>query len=138
MADSGLSALAGQVPRQVGGLERRRWLDVIPVLVVSCFWQSRIQAGDLSSHLYNAWLATLIVQGKAPGLWIEHRSNNVLCDVALQWLLQHGGPGPAQQILVSAAVLIFGWGALVFISAISGRKNWWLSLPWVWMLAYGF
>ena len=121
-----------------------RWREASRVLLVSvlflipCFWQSRIQAGDLSSHLYNAWLATLIAQGKAPGLWIEHRSNNVLSDVAMQWLLQHGGPGLAQRILVSAAVLIFAWGAIAFISALAGRKNWWLSVPWVWMLTYGF
>jgi hypothetical protein len=108
------------------------------LLLVPCFWQSRIQAGDLSSHLYNAWLATLIGQGKAPGLWIEPRSNNVLPDLAMQWLLQHGGPGLAQRILVSAAVLIFGWGVIAFISALAGRKNWWLILPCVWMLTYGF
>jgi hypothetical protein len=138
MADLGLSAHADEVPR------RRRWRDASRIILISalllipCFWQSRIQAGDLSSHLYNAWLATLIAQGKAPGLWIEHRSNNVLCDVALQWLLQHTGPGLAQRILVSAAVLIFGWGAIAFSSTLAGRKNWWLILPCVWMLAYGF
>src|ERR1700678_2855271 len=80
------------------------------LLLAPCFWQSRIQAGDLSSHLYNAWLATLITEGKAPGLWIEHRSNNILSDVALRWLFQHAGPGAAQRILVSASVLVFGWG----------------------------
>ena len=134
--DSGLSTHAGEVPK--------RWRDASRVLLVfvlfliPCYWQSRIQAGDLSSHLYNAWLATLIAQGKAPGLWIEHRSNNVLSDLAMQWLFQHGGPGLAQRFLVSAAVLIFAWGAIAFISALAGGKNWWLSVPWVGMLTYGF
>ena len=143
MADSGLTVDVGQAPSRVNP-GRRIWRNTFLVTLASvlllapCFWQSRIQAGDLSSHLYNAWLATLIDQGKAPGLWIEHRSNNILSDVALQWLLQHGGTGVAQRIVVSAAVLIFGWGAIAFISAVGGRKNWWLILPWVWMLSYGF
>lgn len=142
MSGSGLSAQAGEVPPQ---LDRpKRWHDASRVILVSvlllipCFWQSRIQAGDLSSHLYNAWLATLINQGKAPGLWIEHRSNNVVSDVVLQWLFEHAGPGPAQRILVSATVLIFGWGAIVFISVLAGKRNWWFILPCVWILAYGF
>jgi hypothetical protein len=143
MADSRLSVHAGEPSLRVDS-GRRIWRDAFLVTLVSvlllvpCFWQSRIQAGDLSSHLYNAWLATLISQGKAPGLWIEHRSNNILFDVALQWLLQHRGAGVAQRIVVSAAVLIFGWGAIAFISAVAGRKNRWLILPWVWMLSYGF
>jgi hypothetical protein len=143
MADSGLSVHAGEISLRADS-GRRIWRDAFLVTLVSvlllvpCFWQSRIQAGDLSSHLYNAWLATLIAQEKAPGLWIEHRSNNILSDVALQWLLQHGGAGVAQRIVVSAAVLIFGWGAIAFISTVAGRKNWWLIVPWVWMLSYGF
>lgn len=144
MADSGLGGQAGELPHSLGRPERQRWRDASRVLLVSvlllipCFWQSRIQAGDLSSHLYNAWLAKLINQGKAPGLWIEHRSNNVLSDVALQWLLQHVGPGPAQRILVSVSVLIFGWGAIAFVSSLAGRRNWWFIFPCVWMFSYGF
>jgi hypothetical protein len=144
VAASGLSVQAGKLLQPLDRPERWRWRDASRVLLVSalllvpCFWQSRIQAGDLSSHLYNAWLATLITEGKAPGLWIEHRSNNILSDVALQWLFQHAGPGAAQRILVSASVLVFGWGAIAFIFVLAGRKNWWLVLPCVWILAYGF
>jgi hypothetical protein len=136
MADPGLSEHAGGASKR--GRDTLRVILVSVLLLIPCFWQSRIQAGDLSSHLYNAWLATLIAQGKTPGLWIDHRSNNVLFDVALQWLLQHAGPGSAQRILVAASVLIFAWGAIAFISALAGRKNWWLILPCVWMLSYGF
>src|SRR5271169_6208556 len=124
VAASGLSTQADELLQPLDHPERRSWRDASRVLLVSalllipCFWQSRIQAGDLSSHLYNAWLATLIAQGKAPGLWIDHRTNNLLSDVALQWLLQHGGPGIAQRILASSAVLIFGWGAIAFVSAL--------------------
>jgi hypothetical protein len=56
----------------------------------------------------------------------------------MQWLLPLAGSGPTQRIVIPGAVLIFGWGALAFISAVGGKQNWWLSLPWVWMLAYGF
>ena len=141
-ADSGLSAQEGEASQPLS--RPKHWRDALRVTVISvillvpCFWQSRIQAGDLSSHLYNAWLATLIAQGKAPGLWIDHRTNNVLTDVTLQSLSEHAGPGLAQRILVSAAVLIFGGGAITFISTLAGRKNWWLILPCVWMFTYGF
>jgi hypothetical protein len=39
-------------------------------------------AGDLSSHLYNAWLAELIGQGRAPGLVIVEQHTNVLFEPA--------------------------------------------------------
>jgi len=42
------------------------------LLVVPCYWQSRLQLGDLSSHIYNAWLAQLIESGASPGA--GHRS----------------------------------------------------------------
>jgi hypothetical protein len=38
---------------------------------------------------------------------------------------------------VSAAVLIFGWGSFAFLSAINGRRPWFL-MPCVFMLAYGW
>ena len=33
------------------------------LLLAPCFWQSRLQIGDLESHIYNAWLAQLIESG---------------------------------------------------------------------------
>ena len=38
------------------------------LVLLPCYWQARIQAGDLSSHIYNSWLAQLIEAGKLPGL----------------------------------------------------------------------
>ena len=75
------------------------------LLLVPCFWQARIQAGDLSSHVYNAWLAQLIVRGQAPGLTLAKQSNNVLFDLMLSGLLRAFGAAAAQRIAVSAAVL---------------------------------
>ena len=107
------------------------------VLLIPCFWQSRIQATDLSSHIYNAWLASQIHQGLAPGLWIAPQSNNVLFDLVLEWLLVHVGANAAQRIAVSASVLVFGWGAILFIFR-AARRNWWFAAPCVAMLSYGF
>jgi hypothetical protein len=118
----------------------REWI-AIPLfsvaLLIPCFWQSRIQAADLSSHIYNAWLASQIQHGTAPGLWIEPQSNNVLFDLMLEWLLVHVGPDFAQRIAASVSVLVFGWGAIFFIFRVAGR-SWWFAAPCVVMLSYGF
>jgi hypothetical protein len=82
-------------------------LAVSLVLVAPCFWQRRIQAGDLSSHIYNAWLVQLIEQGRAGGLKLVPQMSNVLFDKLLSTLLQMFGPRPAQRIAVAAAVLVF-------------------------------
>ena len=60
-----------------------RILFLSAVLVVPCAWPRRIEAGDLASHVYNAWLAQLIAKGQAPGLYIGKKWNNVLFDVAM-------------------------------------------------------
>jgi len=107
------------------------------LLLIPCFWQSRIQAGDFSSHVYNAWLAVQIQQGKVHGLSVVTQSNNVLFDLLLQWLLRHVGLNLAQRLAASVVVLIFSWGAIAFISALA-RKNSCFVAPSVAMLAYGF
>ena len=107
------------------------------LLLVPCFWQKRIQATDLSSHIYNAWLASLTAQGQAPGLYLVRQWNNVAFDLALEWLLTHAGVEAAQRIAVSVAVLIFAWGGIALVTTVAGR-NWWFTIPCVAMLAYGF
>src|SRR5437867_8404189 len=106
------------------------------LLLVPCFWQQRIQAGDLSSHIYNAWLAQQIEQGNAPGLSIVHQWTNILFDLILSGLFQKFGAEAAQRIAVSGAVLIFFWGAFALIRAVNGRPPWFLT-PCLAMLAYG-
>ena len=105
-------------------------------LLVPCFWQSRIQAGDLGSHIYNAWLAELIRHGQAPGLAIVSQKTNVLFDLLLDWLFRAVGSAAAQRIAVSLAVLVFTWGAFAFIAAAARRQ--WAVLPAIAMLAYGW
>lgn len=107
------------------------------VLLIPCFWQKWIEAGDLPSHLYNAWLAELISQGKAPGLWIAHQWTNVLFDSALALLFRGAGPWWAEHIAVALSVLVFFWGAFAFLSAVNRRAPW-PVVPCLAMLAYGY
>ncbi len=106
-------------------------------LVAPCFWQPRLQAGDLSSHIYNAWLAQLIESGRAEGLQVVRQTTNVLFDLILSGLFRLVGPEWAQRVAVSTAVLTFVWGALAFVQAVAGRRSWHL-LPCIAMLAYGW
>ena len=96
-------------------------------MIVPCLWHRRIEAGDLASHVYNAWLAQLIEKGQAPGLYIVHQWNNVLFD----WTLLHAanivGFAAAEKIVVSLCVLIFFWGVFSLIAAASGWPPWFLT-----------
>ncbi len=106
-------------------------------ILLPCFWHARIQAGDLGSHIYNAWLAQLIGAGRAPGLVTVPQTTNVLFDWLLKVLLDAFGAGVAQRVAVSLAVLVFVWGAFAFVCRTAGRVAWHL-LPLVTVLAYGW
>src|SRR5712692_7011714 len=106
-------------------------------LLIPCFWHRRIEAGDLASHVYNAWLAQLIEKGQAPGLYIANQWNNVLFDVALLRVANFVGFAAAQKIVVSICVLVFFWGVFAFIRTITERRPWFLT-PCIAMLAYGY
>jgi hypothetical protein len=107
------------------------------LLLAPCYWQPRLQAGDLSSHIYNAWLAQLIESGRAQGLTVVRQTTNVLFDLILSGLFRLFGAEAAQRIAVSLAVLVFIWGCFAFITRVSGRKPWHL-MPCIAMLAYGW
>lgn len=125
----------------MSGVKRFRGLLVYgalsALLLLPCFWQPRIQAGDLSSHIYNAWLTQLIESGRAQGLVVAPQTTNVLFDLMLGGLFRLFGPEAAQRIAVSLAALIFIWGAWAFAAAVSGRRPWHV-LPCIAMLAYGW
>ena len=123
----------------LAALQRSRWLYPLVSLCVlaPCYWQPRIQAGDLSSHIYNAWLAQLIESGGMQGLAIVGQTTNILFDLMLSGLFRALGAAAAQRISVSLAVLIFIWGAFAFARVVSGR-NPWQVLPCIAMLAYGW
>jgi len=107
------------------------------IVLVPCFWQHRIQAGDLGSHIYNSWLAQQISMGKAPDLAIAPVTTNVLFDWILSCFFRNFGPELAQRIAVSIAVLIFFWGAFAVVWSASGARPWFLT-PCLCMLTYGW
>lgn len=116
---------------------RIRIVAISAILLIPCFWQRRIEADDLASHTYNAWLAQLVWQGRAPGLWVKHLSNNVLFDWMLSGFTPLFGFNLGEKIAVSLAVLLLFWGAFAFISAISAGAPWTL-LPTMAIVTYGW
>ena len=107
------------------------------LLLIPCWWHQRIEAGDLATHVYNAWLAQLIEKGQAPGLYIAKQWNNILFDVALLRAANLVGIDAAQKIVVPICVLIFFWGVFAFVAAAAERPPWFLT-PCIAMLAYGY
>ena len=112
-------------------------LVVALLLLVPCFWQPHIMAGDVPSHLYNAWLAGQIEQGKLPAqLSLAHPITNVLADWISEKLLYRFGLSATERIVVGAAVEIFFWGAFCFVAAVAGQRCW-IIAPSLAMIAYG-
>jgi len=120
-------------------LRGRRWLILAlsVAVLIPCFWHKQIEAGDLASHTYNAWLAQLIQKGQAPGLYFSGQWNNILFDVTLLWLAKAFGLAAAQKMAVSLCVLTFFWGVFAFVNAVTERPPWLLT-PCMAMLAYGY
>jgi hypothetical protein len=119
-----------------------RFLVISAVVLVPCFWHRHIEAGDVPSHLYNAWLAQLITNGQAPGLFLAHQYSNILFDLTLSRLGNLFGLALAEKIAVSAAVLIFFWGTFAMVCSASRTANpktipWFLT-PCLAALAYGY
>jgi hypothetical protein len=107
------------------------------LVLIPCFWHSHIEAGDLGSHVYNAWLAQLIEHGHASGLWISHPSTNVLFDYLLSGFAKIFGLQIAEKVSVAIAVLIFFWGTFALVSTAAQRAPWFLT-PGLTMVAYGW
>jgi hypothetical protein len=107
------------------------------LVIIPCLWHRHIEAGDLGSHVYNAWLAQLIGKGQAPGLYLARQWNNVLFDVALLHAANLVGFAAAEKVVVSASVLVFFWGVFALVSAVTQRAIWVLT-PCIAMLAYGY
>ncbi len=119
---------------------RQYWrrVTILSVLIlVPCFWHSRIEAGDLGSHVYNAWLVDLIHKGDVHDLYVKPQWNNVLCDWLLYQLGRTLGWNAAEKIVVAICVLSFFWGSFAFIAAASCRPPWILA-PAIAMITYGY
>jgi hypothetical protein len=125
--------------REVGSSAWREILLIIAIsvlLLIPCFWHAHIEAGDLGSHVYNAWLAQLIEKGQAPGLYIVRQWDNVLFDTALLNFANLFGLALAEKLAVSLCVLVFFWGSFGLMKAVSSRTPWYLT-PCIAMLTYG-
>lgn len=107
------------------------------LLLIPCFWHAHIQAGDLGSHVYNAWLAQLAEKGQAPGIVVVRQWNNVLFDMALDRGARLFGWRAAERAAVSLSVLIFFWGTFAVVAVIAKRTPW-LLVPCLAMLTYGY
>ncbi len=107
------------------------------VLLIPCFWHAHIEAGDLGSHVYNAWLAELVQQGKAPGVYTVWQWDNILFDLLLFYAAKAFGFVAAEKITVSLCVLIFFWGVFAFMEAVGGKSPWLLT-PLIAMLSYSY
>ena len=107
------------------------------LLLVPVFWHSHIEAGDLGSHVYNAWLAQLVQKGTAPGVYAVWQWNNVLFDLLLLALSNLFGIAAAEKIAVAFCVLLFFWSLFALMAVATRRPPWFLT-PFLAMLAYGY
>ncbi len=120
---------------------QRNWtilLHVSAIVLIPCLWHRHIEAGDLGSHEYISWLANLVEQGRAPGLFIAPQWNNIVVDFGyISWLGPRIGFAAAEKIIISACALTFFWGAFAFIAASTRRIPWTVS-PAIAIVTYGF
>ena len=139
-----MTGLLGGCENASAAPSRQSWVSrsivayfaVAVLLAVPCFWQARVQANDLSSHLYSAWLVSQVAAGNVAGLYIERQSTNLLFDLMLESLLTRFGPLFAERaaLIVLVETLFWGWFALA--SVVSGRPAWGV-VPLIAMMSYG-
>jgi hypothetical protein len=123
-----------------GRFIKQRWLLILGLsaaLLIPCFWHKHIEAGDLGSHVYNAWLAELVQRGQLPGLTIARQYHNVAFDLLLSALGKIVSWVWAEKLAVSLCVLIFFWGAFALISAAARRAPLFLT-PLIAIVSYGW
>ena len=98
---------------------RKWWYVALSILLLApVYWQPRVQAGDLSSHIYNAWLSQLIEAGRTQGLVIVSQTTNILFDLMLGGLFRVVGAE------VRAADFGFHRGAGVRVGSASASSPW--------------
>jgi len=123
-----------------GRFIKQRWLVVLGLsatVLVPCFWHKHIEAGDLGSHVYNAWLTELVHRGQLAGLTIVPQYNNVAFDLLLSALGKIVNWTWAEKLAVSFCVLIFFWGTFGLIAA-AARRPPLLLTPLIAIVSYGW
>lgn len=119
---------------------RENWLRLSLIsafVLVPCFWHSHLVAGDLGSHLYNAWLIHLIKHNQASGVWVASQWNNVLFDHLLSGLSSIFPLTVAARIATSLSALIFFWGVFAFLHVATRRPPWFLA-PLIAVFTFGW
>jgi hypothetical protein len=119
---------------------KQRWILVLLISVavlIPCFWHKHIEAGDLGSHVYNAWLAELVEKGQLSGIRVVRQWNNVAFDLLLSAFAKIVGWMWAEKLAVSLCVLTFFWGAFALIAAAARRAPWPL-MPLIAIVSYGW
>jgi hypothetical protein len=123
-----------------GRFLRQRWfltLGISGAVLIPCFWHKHIEAGDLGSHVYNAWLAELVRRGELSGLWIHRQWSNVAFDLLLSAFGKIVNWAWAEKLAVSICVLIFFWGVFALVSAAARRAPLFLT-PLIAVISYGW
>lgn len=126
--------------RIAGRFIKQRWLLILGIsaaALIPCFWHKHIEAGDLASHVYNAWLAELVRRGNLAGLWIHPQWHNVAFDLALSAFGKIANWVWAEKLAVSLCVLIFFWGLFALVSAAARRAPLFLT-PLIGVISYGW
>lgn len=107
------------------------------LIVLPCFWNARVQAGDLASHTYNIWLVDLIRSGHLPGLQLAEIRTNVLFDLLEENLIHVLGFEYGEKVSIALAMLTFFWGAFSWIRTITSSNAWSIA-PLLAMFSYGW
>ncbi|MCL6544998.1 MAG: hypothetical protein K6T61_07205, partial [Bryobacteraceae bacterium] len=120
-----------------------RWKAVLvraavsAALAVPCFWQPSIPSQDLSSHIYNVWLAQQIREHKPPNLELRVQPTNILFDLLLEQSIARFGFDFGPNLLMAVMVLTFFWAGFAFVRA-AGRTHPLVFGPMLAMAAYGW
>ena len=107
------------------------------ILVVPCLWHRWLVAGDLGSHVYNAWLTQMVERGGLPGVRLADQWNNVLFDFLLTGLGRLFSFPLAYRIAAAFSVLLFFWSAFAFVKAVTSQTPWFLA-PMIAVIGYGW
>ena len=102
-------------------ISEAKWSRVLAAVLASaamlapCWWHAHVEAGDVASHTYNAWLANNI--DKLHGVSLVWQWTNVVYDVVLAHLCRWFGYSAGEKVAVSAVVLALFWGMWALVAA---------------------
>ncbi len=113
------------------------YLLVSLLVILPCLWSPLVSSVDAQSHLYNAWLSTLVDRGQIQGLVSRPQTTNIVVDIFLSKIIVVGGVSLAERLVSGLLILTFFWGAFRLVWVVNGRAITWI-LPWLAILAYGF